>query len=173
MAETKVAYPKHWFVLLTIVCESILLYLFLTALLRADSVFREFWLVICPLIGACLFVLLVPPIVTSHTIDRDWLRLRMGLLIDERIPLKVISEVRETTTRRGGLKVGVGVRYFPITRQLFVTSGFDNLVSLKLGTEVIVGRLRRNKVDEIVLNVNYSRGFMEALDAARGITREV
>jgi energy-coupling factor transporter transmembrane protein EcfT len=172
MAETMIAYPKHWFVLIVLVVESIVLYLFLAALLDANSILREFWLVLCPLVGGILFLLLVPPIFTNHSITSSVLRLRMGLLIDAEIPTSAIVKVKETSMTRGGLKIGIGVRYLPITRHLFVTSGFGNLVSLKLEEAVPIGKLRKRMVEEIIVNVNFPRGMMDALENATSGSRK-
>jgi hypothetical protein len=73
---------------------------------------------------------------------------------------------------RGGLKIGIGVRYLPITRHLFVTSGFGNLVSLKLEEAVPIGKLRKRMVEEIIVNVNFPRGMMDALENATSGSRK-
>lgn len=164
MAETKIAYPKHWFLLVAAVFESVLAYLFLAAFLDPNSILRWFWLAFCPIIGAIIFVMEVTPVLTAHSLTATGLRLRMGLLMDEEIPFEAIREVKETSTARGGLRIGIGVRYVPTTRQLFVTSGFDNLISVHLEGATTMGRLRKHKVDEIVLNVNYPRGFLESME---------
>ncbi|OGS56655.1 MAG: hypothetical protein A3K60_01455 [Euryarchaeota archaeon RBG_19FT_COMBO_56_21] len=164
MVDTRMAYPKHWFVLVTVVLESILTYLFLAALLDPNSILREFWLAICPLIGAVIFMLEVPPIFTAHSLTSTGLRLRMGLLVNEEIPFDAIREVKETSTARGGLRIGIGVKYIPTTRQLFVTSAFSNLISVQLENAVSIGRLRRHRVEEVIINVNFPRGFLDSLE---------
>ena len=164
MADTKIAYHKHWFVTIALVFEAILAILFLEALLDVNSIIREFWLVLCPLVGGVMFVLMVPPIFTNHSLTPRGVRLRMGLLVDQEIPYHAIQQVKETSVTRGILRLGIGVKYFPITRQLFVTSAFTNLVSLKLQEPVQIGKFRKHSVEEIVLNVTFPRGFLDSIE---------
>lgn len=164
MAETMIAYPRQWFILLAIVIESVLIYLFLVALLDKHSILRNFWLVFCPIVGIPFFALLVPPIFTTHSIGPTGLRLRMGLLIDQKLEFDHIQTVKETSTTRGGLTIGIGVRYLPIKRQLFVTSAFSNLVSLRLRKAVMVGRIRKRPVEEVILNVSFPRRLLDVLE---------
>ena len=164
MVDTKIAYPKHWFVLVAVVFESILTYLFLAALLDPNSILREFWLAFCPAAGIVVFVLEVPPILTRHSLTSRGFRLRMGLLVNEEIPFEAIGEVKETSITRGGLRIGIGVKYMPVTKQLFVTSGFDNLMSVRLEHPVPMGKLRKHRVEEIILNVSFPRGLLAFLE---------
>ena len=166
MAETRIDYPKHWFVVLTVIIEALIAYLFLAALLDPNSIWREFWLVLCPLVGGVTFVFLAPPVFTHHSIDSNGLRLRMGLLIDAMIPLSSIESAKQTATTRGGLRIGIGARFFPIKGQLFVTSGFSNMVSLRLASPLSIGKLRKHKVEEVILNVSFPKGLMDALEKA-------
>ncbi|MBN1678209.1 MAG: hypothetical protein JW880_06680 [Candidatus Thermoplasmatota archaeon] len=163
-----IRYPKHWFALLAVVFESVLLYLFAAALLNRDTVIREFWLVFCPIAAALLFLFLVPPIVTNHLAGERAIRIRMGLLINQSIPYDWIDEVKETSVNRGGLRVGIGVRYFTISKLLFVTSGFSSVVLLKLDGEHEVGRLWKRKVEDIVLSVSNLPRFMEVMRSRIG-----
>lgn len=163
-----VRYPKHWFALLAVVFESALLYLFATALLDSDTVLREFWLAFCPIMAVLLFLLLVPPMLTNHLAGEKALRLRMGFLINQSIPYNWIKEVKETSVSRGGIRVGIGVRYFPISRLLFVTSGFTNVVLLRLDGEHQLGGLMRRRVEEVVVSVSDLPGFMETIRARIG-----
>jgi hypothetical protein len=158
-----IRYPKHWFAVLALAFESVLMYLLATALVDPDTILREFWLVFCPIVAGLLFLFLVPPTMTNHLAGEKALRLRMGLLINQSIPYEWISEVRETSVSRGGLRVGIGVRYFPISRLLFVTSGFTSVVLLKLDGEHQLAGLMKRRVEEIVISVSDLPRFMEIL----------
>jgi len=163
-----IRYPKHWFAAQAIVVESILVYLLALALLDRDTILREFWLFFSPIVAILLFLFLVPPILTNHLAGEKALRLRMGLLVNQSIPYDWISEVRETSVSRGGLRVGIGVRYFPISRLLFVTSGFTSVALLKLDGERELGGLWKRKVEEIVVSVSNLPRFMEIMRSRMG-----
>jgi hypothetical protein len=87
----------------------------------------------------------------------------MGWLINTTIPYAWITNVKETSVHRGALSVGIGVRYFPISKALFVTSSFTNLVVLRLDGEHAIGRIRKRRVEEIVLSVSYIPAMMETV----------
>lgn len=158
-----VRYPKHWFAVLAIAFESALAYLLLAALLDPETILREFWLVFCPIVAVLLFLFLVPPIMTNHLAGEKALRLHMGLLVNQSIPYDWISEVKETSVSRGGLRVGIGVRYFPISRLLFVTSGFTSVALIRLDGEHQLSGLMKRKVEEIVVSVSDLPRFMDII----------
>ncbi len=153
---------------MAIVFETILTYLFLAALLDENSILREFWLVLCPLVGVALFLLLVPPIFTSHSLTPNGLTLRMGLLANEEIPYHSMKGVRETSVPRGVLKLGLGVKYAPIAKQMFVTSAFSNLVSIRLEEPMLVGKLWKHSVEEIIVSVTFPRELLDSLESRIG-----
>lgn len=158
-----IRYPKHWFAVMAIIFEPVLLYFMSMAILDENAVLREFWLVFCPIVAILLFLFLVPPIFTDHLAGEKALRLRMGLLLNQSIPYDWIREVRETSVSRGGFRVGIGVRYFPISRLLFVTSGFTSVAVLKLNGERELGGILKRKVEEIVISVSNLPRFMKIM----------
>jgi len=158
-----IMYPKHWFAVLTIAFESVLTYWFVSALVDPDTVLREFWLVLCPVVATLLFLLLVPSLLTNHLAGERALRLRMGLLINQSIPYEWVKEVRETSVNRGGVSVGIGVRYFPISKLLFVTSGFTSVAQIKLDGEHELGGLRKRNVESIIVSVSDLPRFIEVM----------
>lgn len=166
-------YPRFWFVVLAVVFESLSAYLFLFALLDPDAVLREVWLALGPAIGVAAFLFLVPPLFSKHLAGERALRLKMGLLIDATIPYAVIKEVRDTNVHRGGIRVGVGVRYFPISRAMFVTSSFSDLVMIRFHDEMLIGRLTKKPVEELVLSVNNKSLFIETVKIKSGLIKEV
>jgi len=163
-----IRYPKHWFATLAIVLESALLFLLASALLDENTVLRSFWLAFCPVVAVLLFLFLVPPIFTNHLAGEKALRLRMGLLLNQSIPYGWVRDVKETSVSRGGLRVGIGVRYFPISRLLFVTSGFTSVALLRLDHEREMGGLMKRKVEEIVVSVSDLPRFVEMVRSRIG-----
>jgi hypothetical protein len=160
---TRIDYPKHWFLLGTAVFASataVLLYLAWTSI---EDVVMIFWVLVAAFEGILLGYLFVVPLFTHHMLGAKGLKLRMGLLVNETIPYEWIREVRETSITWGGVRVGVGVRYSPIMRILFVTSSFQSLVAIKLDKERRLGSPFKRPVQEIVLSVHSASVFMDQL----------
>ncbi len=159
----RIDYPKHWFVILFLVFEAVVVWLFYTAYSSPDGPWRTLWMVVSPAVGVVFLLFMLPPALTYHLAGEKGIRIRMGLLINTTIPYGWITEVKETSVHRGGLSVGVGVRYFPISKALFVTSSFTNLVILRLDREHVIGNIRKRRVEEIVLSVSYLPKMMETV----------
>ncbi len=157
----RIDYPKQWFLLMAVVIEAIIIWLFYGTWFSPEGSWRTTWLIVTPTIGTVVFVFLVPPLFTHHLAGEKGLRLKMGLLLDSTVPYAWIKEIRETSVTRGGMRVGIGVRYFGISRVLFVTSSFSNLAKITLDREHTIGRVLRRPVSEIVLSVNYMPSLME------------
>lgn len=167
-----IAYPKHWFLLGTAVWATMtagLIYLAWTSI--ADAV-MVFWVLVAVFEAFLLGYLFVLPLFTHHMLGAKGLKLRMGLLVNETIPYDWIREVRETSISWGGVRVGVGVRYSPIMRVLFVTSSFQSLVALKLDKEHRLGKPFKRPVQEIVLSVHSAAVFMDQLRDRAGMKVE-
>ena len=167
----RIDYPKHWFVIMAIAFESVVAWIFYTAYTNAVGDWQLIWLVVSPLVGILTGLFLIPPVLTYHLAGEKSLRLRMGLLINDTVPYSWIKEVKQTSVHWGGIRVGIGVRYFPISGVLFVTSSFSNLVTLKLNGEHTIGRLRKRKVEEIVLSVGFAPPVMDALRERTGLEK--
>jgi hypothetical protein len=165
---TRIDYPKHWFMLGTIVwgaATAILSYLAWTSI---EDTIRLFWILLTAFESILLAYLFVLPLFTHHMMGSKGLKLRMGLLINETIPYDWIKEVRETSVRWGGVRVGVGVRYAPIMKVMFVTSSFQSLVALRLDKEHRLGSPIKRSVEEIVLSVHSAAVFMDQLQDRAG-----
>jgi len=163
-----VKYPKLWFALMAVIFESVLGYWLVWSLLEENAVLREFWIVFAPALGVLLGLFLIPPLFTNHLAGEKALRLRMGLLLNTSVPYIWIKEVKETSVHRGGMRVGIGVRYFPISGLMFVTSGFSSVAVLKLSEPHEVGRLWKREVEEIVMSVSNLPRFMQIMSARLG-----
>jgi len=167
----RIDYPKHWFLLGTLVWAlgtGMLLYLAYDAV---EESIRLFWVAATVFEGIVMFYLFVLPVFTYHIAGAKGLRLRMGALIHETIPYDWIKEVRETSIHWGGVRVGVGVRYAPIMKALFVTSSFRTLVLIKLDEEHRLGSPIKRPVKEIVVSVNSPSAFIDVVMQRTGMER--
>jgi hypothetical protein len=167
----RIDYPKHWFVILILAFEGVAVWLFYTTYSNAVGGWRTLWMIVSPTVGIIFLLFLLPPVLTYHLAGEKGLRIRMGWLINTTIPYGWITEMKETSVRRGGLSVGVGVRYFPISKALYVTSSFTNLVALRLDGEHVIGRIRKRRVEEIVLSVSYMPAMMENVKERASLTK--
>jgi hypothetical protein len=143
--------------------ESVIIWLFYTAYANAVGDWRLVWVIVSPLTGLFVGLFLVPPMFTHHLAGEKSIRLRMGFLINETVPYSWIKEVKETSVHRGGLRVGIGVRYFHISKMLFVTSSFSSLVTMKFDGEHSMGRLRKKRVEEVIISVRFATPVIETL----------
>lgn len=150
---TRVDYPKHWFALGSIIYAILTVTLLYLGLDAKEDFGSAFWFVVAAVEGVLLFLFLVPSLLTTHLAGEKALRIHMGVLVDVSIPYAWINEVKETSVHRGGLRVGVGVRYSPIPQILFVTSSFNGLVTMKLDGEHLMGRFLKRPVQEVVVSV--------------------
>lgn len=163
LATTRMDYPKHWFLMGSITWAIATFALFYLAASSKEPVIADLWLVVGFAEGILLFLFFVPPLFTYHIAGEKSIRLRMGLLIDATIPYSWIREVKEVSVTWGGVRVGIGVRYAFITRTLYVTTEFDDLVSLRLDGPHAIGRLLRHQVEQIVLSSSFKSRLTEHL----------
>lgn len=164
----RIDYPKHWFLLGTLVWIVSTVVLVFLAFDSVEESMRSFWIAAAILESVVLFYLFVPPVFTHHSAGAKGLRLRMGLLINETIPYDWITEIGETSIHWGGVRVGVGVRYASLMKALFVTSSFSTLVSIKLDQEHRLGKLIKRPVKEIVLSVSSASSFIDLIRQRTG-----
>jgi len=167
----RIDYPKHWFTLGTMIW---VLGTILLAYLAYDSVeesIRLFWFIATVFEAVVMFYMFVLPMFTYHSAGAKGLRLRMGLLIRDTIPYDWIKEVRETSIHWGGVRVGIGVRYAPIMKTMFVTSSFTTLVSIKLDGDHRLGGLIKRPVKEVVLSVKSATSFIDLMMQRTGMEK--
>jgi hypothetical protein len=166
---TTVDYPRHWFVIGTISLALLTVVdIYLEATAKEDFS-RGLWILLLVVLTAFLFLFFIPPVFTKHLLGAKGIRIRMGLLINVSVPYSWIREVKETTVRSGGLRIGIGVKYSPIMSTVFVTSSFMNLVSIRLDKEHEFGRLPIRRIDQIVLSVNDLNSFMKTVRQKAGL----
>lgn len=159
----RASYPKHWFLLGTmayIPLVAVMIYLGFDAIEEST---RLFWVAIGVTAGVLLSLFFLPPLMTSHLVGERSLRIHMGLLIKADIPFTWVKDVRQTSIKWGGVRIGIGVRYSAISKTAFVTSAFKNLVTIVLDDEHDIGGFLRPKVSTIVLTVDDSAAFMKLL----------
>ncbi len=167
----RIDYPKHWFVIgtgLYVVLTAVLVYLGHSS---KEDFGRTVWFTLAGLEGVLLFLFLVPSLITHHLAGEKALRLKMGVLLNATVPYIWIKDVKEASIHRGGIRVGIGVRYSPIPKILFVTSSFGNLVRLKLDKEHLMGRLLKRPVEEIVVNVVNANAFIDEMRKKAGLEK--
>lgn len=167
----RINYQKQWFALGTAIYVAVTAVLFYLSVTSVEDSAKIFWLATGLIEGVLFFLFIVPPLLTSHLAGDKGLRLHMGLLIDATIPYGSIREIRETTIHWGSVKVGIGVRYASISGTMFVTSSFNNLVAIKLDKELIIGRIFKKPVTEIVVSVRFAKGFMDIVSRRAGFER--
>jgi len=167
----RIDYPKGWFLFGAVVWAVGTAVLIFLAYDSVEESMRLFWAAAAVFVGIAMFYLFVPPIFTYHIAGAKGLRLRMGLLINETIPYDWIKEVKETSVHWGGVRVGVGVKYAPIMKALFVTSSFRTLVLIKLDEEHRLGRPIKRRVVEIVLSVKSPSSFIEMIMQKTGMEK--
>jgi hypothetical protein len=167
----RIDYPKHWFMLGTIVWvvgTAVLTYL---AYDSVEDSTKLFWVAATFLEAAIMFYLFVLPLFTHHYAGAKGLKLRMGALINETIPYDWIKEVRETSVHWGGVRVGIGVRYASLMEVLFVTSSFTTLVAIRFDKEHNLGRPIKRPVKEIVLSVKSASSFIDLVRQRAGMEK--
>jgi len=167
----RIDYPKHWFMLGTFVWAVGTALLVFLAYDSVEESTRLFWVAATVFEGIVMFYLFVLPLFTYHIAGAKGLRLRMGVLINETIPYDWIKEVRETSVHWGGVRVGIGVRYAPMMKALFVTSSFKTLVLIRFEEEHRLGTPIKRSVREIVLSVNSATSFIELITQKAGMTK--
>ena len=168
---TRIDYPKHWFLLWTIVWAVGTAVLLFLAYDSVEESTRIFWSAAAVFVGIIMFYLFVIPLFTFHIAGAKGLRLRMGVLIHETIQYEWIKEVKETSIHWGGVRVGIGVRYAPMMKALFVTSSFRSLVLIRLDKEHRLGRPIRRPVQEIILSVNSASSFIDTITQRAGMEK--
>jgi len=159
-APARIDYPKHWFVIGLTGYVPVVGVLAFLAYGTVETFWRGFWVASCAAIGILFFLFLVPPLFTAHLAGDKGLRLRMGLLLNTVVPYAWIQDVRETHVSRGGISVGIGVKYAGRMGTLFVTSSFSDLVALRLNGDHRLGGNLRPPVSQVVLSVSDKDAFM-------------
>lgn len=166
---TRINYQKQWFALGTVIYVVVTTVLFYLSESSVENSTRVFWFAAGSIEAVLFFLFIVPPLLTSHLAGDKWLRLHMGLLIDETIPYDWISEIKETSVHWGAVKIGIGVKYSSISKALFVTSSFSNLIAIKLDGEHRMGRLLKRPVSEVVISVSFATGFIQEMSKRTGL----
>ncbi|HIH01965.1 TPA: hypothetical protein HA259_07875, partial [Thermoplasmata archaeon] len=123
-------------------------------------------------LAVLLAVFILPCMLTSHSLDGEGLRLRMGLLVNAVVPYSAIREVGPDTARRSVFTTGIGVRHKERSGTIFVTSSFSDFVSIKLNRELKLGRILSPSVGKVVISVKDVDGFLERIAVMSGTGEE-
>lgn len=165
----RIGYPKHWFLMGTLLwaaATGVLAYLAASAPTEGTM---YFWGLVAGAEGVLMFLFFVPPLFTSHWAGEKGLRLRMGLLVDATIPYAWIKGVKQTSVNWGGVRVGIGVRYSALSRTLFVTSDFHNLVAISLDEPHKLGKILKMSPDQVVISVGAPNMLMDLVRERAGV----
>jgi len=168
----RIDYPKRWFAMGTVVWVITTVALFYLASTTKEDFVRWTWYIAGALVGIFLGLFFAPPLFTHNIAGEKSFRIKMGLLADVTIPYTWIRRIRETSVRWGGVRVGIGVRYAPLTKTLFATTEFADLVALKLDGPHVMGRILKRQVAEVVLSASNMQGFIELISKRAGIEPE-
>jgi hypothetical protein len=173
LEAARIDYPKQWFIVGSIGWAVATLVLFYLASSTKEDVVRAIWIVVGSAVGILLGLFFVPPLFTYHLAGEKAVKLRMGLLINATVPYSWMKQVKEISVRWGSSRIGIGVRYSPLTMTLYATSEFDNLVSIRLDEPHRMGRLWKRQVEELVLSASFKPGLMELVTRKAKLDREV
>ncbi len=172
VTANKLPYPKTWFVISTIVIAIIVSAMIYLAFDSLETFTRYFWIAVAVLVGVPLFLLNIPPIFTDHYQGEKGLRLRMGLLMNSTVPYEWIIGVTDASVKFGSVRIGIGVKYVPKLKTVFVTSSFNDLVTLHLDGPRNLGGIMRPDVEKITLSVKDKEHFVSSVKARAGIVEE-
>ncbi|MBE0517658.1 MAG: hypothetical protein IH630_00325 [Thermoplasmata archaeon] len=172
VTANKLPYPKTWFVISTIVIAIIVSAMIYLAFDSLETFARYFWIAVAVLVGVPLFLLNIPPIFTDHYQGEKGLRLRMGLLMNSTVPYEWIIGVTDASVKFGSVRIGIGVKYVPKLKTVFVTSSFNDLVTLHLDGPRNLGGIMRPDVEKITLSVKDKEHFVSSVKARAGIVEE-
>jgi hypothetical protein len=158
-----IGYPKHLAAVgtgVTLVAITAMAYLSLSA---TEDFAVHFWGLAALLVGASTLLFLVPILLTHHELTDDALRLRVGLLLSTSVPLASIGSAQAERVVRGALNVGIGVRFHPKTKTLYVTPSFRDTVDIRLREETLLGSFVKHPTIRVVVSVSDRDAFLEQL----------
>lgn len=165
----RIDYPKRWFAIGTVLDVAAVAAMAYMAYGSIEDFARMFWAACAVLVGVPVLLILVPPMFTCHHLGEKGLRLRMGLLMNTTIPYRYISSVTDSDVRYGPLAVGLGVRYVPKKKLVFVTSAFGDFVSVRFHGPQQLGGALRPMVDQVVMSVEDPEGFVALVRDRAGL----
>lgn len=165
----RIDYPKRWFAIGTAIDVAAVAVMAYLAYVSIEEFSRMFWTACAVLVGVPVLLILVPPMFTCHHLGEKGLRLRMGLLMNTTVPYRWIRSVTDSNVNYGPLAVGIGVRYAPKKKLVFVTSTFGGLVSVRLQGPQALGGALRPMVDQVVMSVEDPEGFVALVRDRAGL----
>ena len=164
-SQVIIRYPVHLFVWITVICGALAVlaaYLSLTAI---EDFAERFWLIAAAAIAVFVGLFSLPCMLTHHTADEDGLRIRMGLLINVRLPYDAIESVAPVKVDRGLFRnrLGIGVMHRQKTNTIYVLSSFHDTVSVAMKDEIRTG-LTRTPARNVVFNVDAVGQLVDLVD---------
>ena len=165
----RIDYPKLWFAAGSATDAMATAVMLFFAYDSVETFARALWTACALVIGVPIFLVLFPPLFTCHYVGEKGLRLRMGLLMNATVPFRLISGIGESRVNYGPVTVGIGVKYVAKRRLVFVTSSFRRLVSIRLEGPQQLGSPLRPLVDQIIMSVEDSEGFVALIKDRAGL----
>ncbi|MGD9962606.1 MAG: hypothetical protein AB7S97_01710 [Thermoplasmata archaeon] len=165
----RVDYPKLWFAAGSAVGAAAMAAMLYLAYDSVELFGRVFWAACALVICVPILLMLVPPMFTCHYVGEKGLRLRMGLLMNTTVPYRYLRGVGDSKVSYGPLTVGIGVKYVPKRKLVFVTSSFKHLVAIRFDGPQQLGSPMKPLVDQVVLNVRDKEGFVALIRDRAGL----
>lgn len=165
----RVDYPKLWFTLGSAADIAAMVTMLYLAYDSVELFGQAFWAACALVICVPILLVLFPPVFTCHYVGEKGLRLRMGLLMNATVPYRYMRGVSDSKVSYGPLMVGVGVKYVPKRKLVFVTSSFKDLVAIRLDGPQQLGSPLRPLVDQVVLSVKDKEGFVALIKDRAGL----
>ncbi|UCE91670.1 MAG: hypothetical protein JSV90_00475 [Methanobacteriota archaeon] len=172
-SQIVIRYPIHLFVWITIVCGILAIAALYLSLTATESFAEVFWLGVAAALAAFVALFSLPCMLTHHIADEEGLRIRMGLLVNLKLPYDGMASVAPVEVDRGLLRnrLGIGVMHRQRTDTLYVLSSFRDTVSVTMRAEVRTG-LTRTPARIIVFNAEAGGQLMDLVDSRMASSEE-
>lgn len=165
----RVDYPKLWFAVGSAVDAAAMAAMLFLSYDSVEPFGRTLWAACVAVVCVPLLLILAPPMFTCHYVGEKGLRLRMGLLMNTTIPYRYVRGVGDSKVSYGPVTVGIGVKYVPKRKLVFVTSSFKDLVSIRLDGPQQLGSPLKPLVDQVILSVKDKDGFVALIKDKAGL----
>ena len=160
-----IKYPIYLYVWITVICGAFAASAAYLSLTATEDFAETFWLIVAAALAAFVALFSLPCMLTHHIADEDGLRIRMGLLINLRLPYDAIESVAPVKVDRGLFRnrLGIGVMHKQRTNTVYVLSSFHDTVGVMMKDEIRTG-LTRTPARSVVFNVDAVGQLIDLVD---------
>jgi hypothetical protein len=164
-SQIVIRYPVYVFVWITMICGALAAFATYLSLTAIESFAEVFWLIVAASLATFVALFSLPCTLTHHLADEEGLRIRMGLLINLKIPYDKIASVAPVEVDRGLLKnrLGIGVMHKQRANTVYVLSSFHDTVSVMTRDDIRTG-LTRTPAGNVVFNVEAVGQVMDLME---------